>query len=159
LGLAITKPLTKWDIPSKTLATKFLEFLLQNGPSSWVQLERLVELDSRKSRGARTWKVLKRCLDKNWVEKSTLGEKKKYTITDAGIQELAHRKTSSLLTASAPFYFKEGLPLISFGEELTPGEQKTMTEIFSSHPRLRAVSNIVKGKIETSESATTARWE
>ena len=45
---------------------KFLEFLNQNGPSRWFQLERLVDLDSRKSRSARTGKVLRGLIDKKW---------------------------------------------------------------------------------------------
>jgi len=134
------RTLTKWDKPGKTLATKFLEFLDQNGPSRWVQLERLVDLDSRGSRSARTGKVLSWLKKKQFVEKKIEDSKRRYIITNTGREELAHRKTVSLLAASAPYYFKSGQPLISFGGELTPEEQQQVADIFRKHPRLRNIS-------------------
>jgi DNA-binding PadR family transcriptional regulator len=145
--------LLRREIPGKTLATKFLDFLNQNGHSSWTQLERLVELENRKARAARTWKVLPKLLEQRWVEKDPSNKQGPYLITNAGKEELERRKTYSLLAASAPYYFKKGLPLISFGEEITEDDQRKISEILSKYANLRGISTITKGKIQNFEKA------
>jgi len=119
---------------------------VQNGPTSWTQLERLVEMENKRSRSARTQRILNNFQSekKQWVEKTEIEGKKRYLITNAGEKEFERRHSYSLLAASAPFYFKKGLPLISFGEELTAEEQKKADKLFkelkSNHPKLRCIS-------------------
>ena len=137
--------LKKGEKPGKTLATKFLEFLKQNGLSRWSQLERLVDLPNKNSRSARTWDVLKKLMERSWIEKKKVQDsagksRPFYFITDIGERALESRMNGSQLTASAPFYFKGGgVEFISFGEELNSETKRDIIKIFEKYPRLRNI--------------------
>ncbi|MGD8546255.1 MAG: helix-turn-helix transcriptional regulator [Candidatus Bathyarchaeota archaeon] len=138
--------LKKGEKPGKDLPTKFLEFLKQNGQSRWSQLERLVGLPKKNSRSARTWDVLKVLKERSWIEKKMVQDSKGksrpvYFITDIGKRALESRMNGSQLTASAPFYFKNGeVEFVSLGEELDSKTKKDIIKIFEKHPRLRRIS-------------------
>jgi len=140
VGLALKK-ITKYYKSGHSLATKFLEFLNQNGRSRWTQLENLVDHDNRKNRSARTGKTLKWLRNKGWVDKEGDYGKSTYFITNAGLDALRRRKTVSQLAASAPYYFKSG-EFISFGQELEPEDQKEVIHIFMKYPALRNITNL-----------------
>ena len=134
------KALKKGEKPGKALTTKFLEFLKQNGPSRWRQFARLVDLPNRNSRSARATEALNWLMEKSWSEKKKQDGAIKYFLTNAGEQALESRMNGSQLTASAPFYFKNGkVEFVSFGEELDSETKRDIIKIFEKYPRLRNI--------------------
>jgi hypothetical protein len=138
--------LKKGEKPGKALATKFLEFLRQNGESRWSQFKRIVDLSNKNSRSARTWDVLKVLMERSWIEKKMVQDsagksRPFYFLTDIGERALKCRMNGSQLTASAPFYFKKGeVEFVSLGEELDSKTKKDIIKIFEKHPRLRSIN-------------------